>query len=80
MKLEWKNPTGSMKDRMVQAMISQAENDGRLKPGDTIVEYTGGNTGISLALICVAKGLLPANHYFGRVQPGKVRPDESFWN
>jgi len=55
-KLEWENPTGSMKDRMAQAMISRAEADGRLKPGDTVVEYTGGSTGISLALICVAKG------------------------
>ncbi|HWR81666.1 MAG TPA: cysteine synthase family protein [Candidatus Deferrimicrobium sp.] len=55
-KLEWENPTGSMKDRAAQAMISRAEKDGRLKPGDTIVEYTGGSTGISLALICVAKG------------------------
>lgn len=55
-KLEWENPTGSMKDRAAQAMISRAEEDGRLKPGYTIVEYTGGSTGISLALICVAKG------------------------
>jgi cysteine synthase len=55
-KLEWENPTGSMKDRMAQAMISRAEEDGRLKPGDTIVEYTGGSTGTSLALICAAKG------------------------
>lgn len=55
-KLEWENPTGSMKDRVAQAMISKAEEDGRLKPGDTIVEYTGGSTGISLALICTAKG------------------------
>lgn len=55
-KLEWENPTGSMKDRAAQAMISRAEEDGRLKPGNTIVEYTGGSTGISLALICVAKG------------------------
>ena len=55
-KLEWENPTGSMKDRTAQAMISKAEEDGRLKPGYTIVEYTGGSTGISLALICVAKG------------------------
>ncbi|MEW6508811.1 MAG: cysteine synthase family protein [Bacteroidota bacterium] len=55
-KLEWENPTGSMKDRMAQSMISKAEEDGRLKPGFTIVEYTGGSTGISLALICVAKG------------------------
>jgi len=57
-KLEWENPTGSMKDRSAQSMISKAEKDGRLKPGDTIVEYTGGSTGISLALICVAKGYL----------------------
>jgi cysteine synthase A len=55
-KLEWENPTGSMKDRVAQAMISRAEADGRLKPGDTIVEYTGGSTGTSLALICAAKG------------------------
>ena len=55
-KLEWENPTGSMKDRTAQAMISKAEEEGRLKPGDVIVEYTGGSTGISLALICVAKG------------------------
>jgi cysteine synthase A len=55
-KLEWENPTGSMKDRAAQAMIAKAEADGRLKPGDTIVEYTGGSTGISLALVCVAKG------------------------
>ena len=55
-KLEWENPTGSMKDRAAQAMISRAEKDGRLKPGDTIVEYTGGSTGISLALVCVARG------------------------
>jgi cysteine synthase len=55
-KLEWENPTGSMKDRAAQAMISRAEKDGRLRPGDIIVEYTGGSTGISLALICVAKG------------------------
>lgn len=55
-KLEWENPTGSMKDRAARAMISCAEEDGRLKSGDTIVEYTGGSTGISLALVCAAKG------------------------
>lgn len=55
-KLEWENPTGSMKDRTAQAMIARAEEDGRLKPGDTIVEYTGGSTGISLALVAAAKG------------------------
>jgi len=55
-KLEWENPTGSMKDRMATAVISRAEADGRLKPGDTVVEYTGGSTGTSLALVCAAKG------------------------
>lgn len=55
-KLEWENPTGSMKDRAAQAMIARAESDRRLRPGYTIVEYTGGSTGISLALICVARG------------------------
>jgi cysteine synthase A len=55
-KLEWENPTGSMKDRMAQAVISRAEADGRLKPGDTVVEYTGGSTGASLALVGAAKG------------------------
>jgi len=55
-KVEGENPTGSMKDRMAQAMVSRAENDGRLKPGDTVVEYTGGSTGASLALVCAAKG------------------------
>lgn len=55
-KLEWENPTGSMKDRMALAVIARAEADGRLKPGDTVVEYTGGSTGASLALVCAAKG------------------------
>lgn len=45
-----------MKDRAAQAMIARAEENGRLKPGDTIVEYTGGSTGISLALVCAVKG------------------------
>ncbi|HUJ42212.1 MAG TPA: cysteine synthase family protein [Opitutaceae bacterium] len=55
-KLEWENPTGSVKDRMALAVISRAEQDGWLKPGDTVVEYTGGSTGASLALVCAAKG------------------------
>src|SRR5512147_156506 len=55
-KLEWENPTGSMKDRMATAVISRAEEDGRLKPGGTVVEYTGGSTGASLALVCAARG------------------------
>jgi cysteine synthase len=55
-KLEWENPTGSMKDRMAQAVIARAEEDGRLKPGYTVIEYTGGSTGASLAMVCAAKG------------------------
>ncbi|HNB27871.1 MAG TPA: pyridoxal-phosphate dependent enzyme, partial [Alphaproteobacteria bacterium] len=55
-KVEGQNPTGSMKDRMAQSMIAGAEADGRLRPGDTIVEYTGGSTGASLALVAAAKG------------------------
>jgi cysteine synthase len=55
-KLEWENPTGSMKDRMAKAVISRAEADGRLQPGYVVVEYTGGSTGTSLALVCAAKG------------------------
>ena len=54
-KLEWENPTGSFKDRMALAVITRAEQDGRLKPGDTVVEYTGGSTGTSLAFVCAAK-------------------------
>ena len=56
-KLEWENPTGSLKDRMAFAVISRAMEDGRVKPGDTIIEYTGGSTGTSLALVCAAMGL-----------------------
>ncbi|MBP7147080.1 MAG: cysteine synthase family protein [Acidobacteria bacterium] len=55
-KLEWENPTGSVKDRMAEAVVSRAEADGRLRPGDTVVEYTGGSTGASLALVCAARG------------------------
>ena len=55
-KLEWENPTGSVKDRMAYAVIARAEADGRLQPGDTVVEYTGGSTGASLALVCAARG------------------------
>jgi len=54
-KLEAANPTGSYKDRMALAMIEGAERDGRLQPGQTVVEYTGGSTGSSLALVCAVK-------------------------
>ena len=55
-KLESRNPGGSVKDRIAQAMIEVAEQEGRLKPGDTIVEPTSGNTGIGLALVAAVKG------------------------
>jgi cysteine synthase A len=56
LKLEYRNPTGSMKDRMALAMIEGAERDGLIAKGDTVVEYTGGSTGPALALVCRAKG------------------------
>ena len=56
LKLESENPTGSMKDRMALAMIEAAEADGSLKPGGSVVEYTGGSTGVSLSLVCAVKG------------------------
>jgi cysteine synthase len=55
-KLEYRNPTGSMKDRMALSMVDGAERDGLLAPGTTVVEYTGGSTGPALALVCRAKG------------------------
>ena len=55
-KLEWFNPTGSYKDRMARAMVEEAEERGDLRPGMTVVEYTGGSTGSSLAFVCAAKG------------------------
>lgn len=55
-KYEGSNPTGSMKDRMALAMIEGAERRGQLKPGGTVVEYTGGSTGSSLAMICAVRG------------------------
>jgi len=56
LKLEYRNPSGSMKDRMALAMVEGAERDALISPGDTIVEYTGGSTGPALALVCRAKG------------------------
>ena len=55
-KLEWFNPTGSYKDRMALAMIEEAERRGDLRPGMTVLEYTAGSTGSSLAYVCAAKG------------------------
>ena len=56
LKLEYFNPTGSYKDRMALAMITEAEKRGDLRPGMCVVEYTGGSTGSSLAFVCAAKG------------------------
>jgi cysteine synthase len=55
-KLEFYNPTGSVKDRIALAMIETAEKEGHIKPGDTIVEPTSGNTGTSLSMVCALKG------------------------
>jgi cysteine synthase len=55
-KLEYFNPTGSYKDRMALAMVEEAEKRGEIKPGTTIVEYTGGSTGSSLSFVCAVKG------------------------
>lgn len=55
-KLEGANPTGSMKDRMALSIINAAESSGKLKPGGQVVEFTGGSTGTSLAMVCAAKG------------------------
>ncbi len=55
-KVEFANPTGSMKDRMARVVVEEAEARGDLSPGGTVVEYTGGTTGVSLAFVCAAKG------------------------
>jgi cysteine synthase A len=56
-KVESHNPTGSLKDRMALSVVDRALADGRLAPGGTLVEYTGGNTGTSLAFVCSARGI-----------------------
>src|SRR2546423_8929548 len=61
-KLEYYNPTGSYKDRMALSMVECAERRGDLKPGMTVVEYTGGSTGISLAFVCAVKGIAAGSY------------------
>lgn len=72
-KLEWFNPTGSYKDRMALAMIEEAERRGELQPGMTVVEYTGGSTGSSLAFVCAAKGYRFVVVSSDAFSPGKLR-------
>ena len=69
-KLEGTNPGGSVKDRIAKAMVEAAERDGRLHPGDTVLEPSSGNTGIGLALVCRLKG-----YQLRVVLPGNVSPE-----
>src|SRR5213595_3521087 len=71
-KLEGRNPTGSVKDRVAKAMIEAAEAEGAIAPGQTILEPTSGNTGIALAMICRRKG-----YPFRAVMPDNVTEERS---
>jgi len=71
-KLESKNPTGSVKDRVARALIEDAEEKGAIRPGQTILEPTSGNTGISLAMICSRKG-----YKLKVVMPDNVTPERT---
>ena len=71
-KLESQNPTGSVKDRVARAMIEDAEEQGLIRPGQTILEPTSGNTGISLAMICARKG-----YPLKVVMPDNVTPERT---
>lgn len=85
-RLEWENPTGSMKNWMARAVIERTERDGRLKPGDTVVKYTGGSTGMPLALVCAARpgharaagrGRLPRRNCARAVSGPPIGPTDS---
>src|SRR5918998_6470886 len=71
-KLESRNPTGSVKDRVARALIEDAEEKGLIGPGRTILEPTSGNTGISLAMICARKG-----YRLKVVMPDNVTPERT---
>src|SRR4051794_7486084 len=71
-KLESRNPTGSVKDRVARSLIEDAEERGAIRPGQTILEPTSGNTGISLAMICRRKG-----YPLKVVMPNNVTPERT---
>src|SRR5579864_6035666 len=71
-KLESRNPTGSVKDRVARSLIEDAEDKGLIRPGQTILEPTSGNTGISLAMICSRKG-----YPMKAVMPDNVTPERT---
>ena len=71
-KLESRNPTGSVKDRVARSLIEDAEEKGAIAPGQTILEPTSGNTGISLAMICARKG-----YPLKVVMPDNVTPERT---
>ena len=73
LKLEHLNPAGSIKDRIGMSMIAEAEKRGDIKPGDTIVEATAGNTGLGLALVAAQKG-----YKLILVLPDKMRQEKIF--
>jgi hypothetical protein len=76
-KLEWENPTGSMKDRMTLAVISRAEQDGRLRPGDTVLEiHRRQHRGVARPGLR-GQGLPAEDRHLRCVQPGKARPHGS---
>ena len=77
-KLEFFNPTGSYKDRMALAMIEGAEARGALRPGMRVVEFTGGSTGSSLAMVCAVKGYPFVAALVGRVRAGEAPDDARF--
>src|SRR5262249_6646676 len=77
-KMEAANPTGSYKDRMALAMIEAAEADGRLRPGQPVVEYTGGSTGWGPAFVCAVQGYPPRGGSSDAVAGGKIRTMRAF--